>query len=192
VELEIGGRNFLMAVEYESSRKYADRYDQLFESYYANSGLPGVLYICRDSKLLSRVRNIELSVGAPSGARKIYYSDCSQWDSLDAISFTNADGATIRLEPGSFEVPFGVSLGTDHPNGSDNEVQDTTDELDEEVSEPDCGLYVDARPPVPMPTSESHSTIRPGQTIPSPSSSSSSQPPNQSARSTDASQGVDQ
>ncbi len=96
VEIELQGKPFHLALEYESARKYADRYKSLFRRYYNTKSIPGVLYICKSEALLNRIRDIEKNVIGDE-TPKIYYSDSSKWSSNEAKVFTNLRNSSITL-----------------------------------------------------------------------------------------------
>lgn len=51
---------FHLAVEYEHTLKYATRYERIFFDYRFESDIDAVLYICRDKKVLKRVKEAEM------------------------------------------------------------------------------------------------------------------------------------
>lgn|GEM_PF-1582085 len=58
--LQKGDEVFHLAVEYEHTLKYAKRYERLFFDYRFESDITAILYICRDKKVLKRVKEAEL------------------------------------------------------------------------------------------------------------------------------------
>jgi len=95
-QFDLDGEPFAMALEYESSEKFDNRYKDLFDAYYSRPGISGVLFVCKDEKILRHVRNIELSQKR-SVASKVYYSSYATWSRSGDITFTNIEGKSIRI-----------------------------------------------------------------------------------------------
>jgi hypothetical protein len=96
VKVEIKEKVFHLALEYEHSRKFQDRYEDLFRRYYGNKSVLGILYICANDRMLKTIQSYErkqLSEQVP----KFYYSDFSKWTETGIKVFTNLEGACITL-----------------------------------------------------------------------------------------------
>lgn len=70
--VEKEGRTFSVAIEYEHTLKYTNRYQDLFSRYYSYN-INATFYICRDKKILNCVQNVEQIVRGKNRA-KVYFA----------------------------------------------------------------------------------------------------------------------
>ena len=96
VEVKIKGTFFHLALEYEYSRKFQDRYEDLFRRYYGNQSVLGVLYICDNEAMLKTIQSYEKKMLGQQ-VPKFYYSDFSKWTETAVKVFTNLEGTCITL-----------------------------------------------------------------------------------------------
>lgn len=90
-----GGRSIL-TLEYESSRKYQNRYEKLFRSYYSKSEIPGVLYICKTQELMKRIQTEEKKT-YENIKYKFFYTTFEDLKQDSSIVFENLEGKKIVL-----------------------------------------------------------------------------------------------
>lgn len=96
VEIIGDSRTYCVALEYEYSPKYKDRYKTLITRYYNNKSIPAVLYIGKDEALTNYVRSIEQEI-VGENTPKFYYSDFSKWNESESQVFTALRGSCITL-----------------------------------------------------------------------------------------------
>jgi hypothetical protein len=96
VDMTFNAGTYVFAVEYEASLKAKLRYKALFDAYLAATGVPIVLYVCRDGELLARLLAYETEFAADSVA-KFFYATLSDLKEMMVPTFTNRRGEVLRL-----------------------------------------------------------------------------------------------
>lgn len=110
VKVEVKNGTFMFPLEYENSRKFMNRYEELFNRYYSHNDIPAVLYICSSESLLRRVQNIEAKFIAGQRPKFCYklFPDLKQDTSL---KFTTLNGQPLHLNHVPKVSPNTVSMG---------------------------------------------------------------------------------
>ncbi|MBY0314738.1 MAG: hypothetical protein K2Q26_04420 [Bdellovibrionales bacterium] len=91
-------QSYLFALEYERTIKFSERYRKYFEKLYSNPTIGGVLYICRDSKVLNHIQQIEESVLAKNWPKFFYSTLPEVIDSNSSLAFYNLRKEKIVLK----------------------------------------------------------------------------------------------
>lgn len=86
---------FHIAVEYENTLKYTHRYSELFWNYNFRKEIDGVIYICRDKKVLKRITAAEKN-GLKNGSTKVFFTTLDElFSGIRPYSFTSSCGRYI-------------------------------------------------------------------------------------------------
>lgn len=67
--IEIQNREFLMAIEYESTAKADNRWEEKLYNYHFEEGIKAVLYICPDAKMTEKLHQLGKSAGHRFGPK---------------------------------------------------------------------------------------------------------------------------
>lgn len=110
LKVKVKNGTFMLPLEYENSRKYMSRYEELFSRYYGHRDIPAILYICNSENLLRRIQKIEAKVLAGQKPKFCYklFSELKQDRSL---KFSTLNGQPLHLSHVPGVSPKPVSLG---------------------------------------------------------------------------------
>ena len=97
IKADFGTKKLLLAMEYEATIKAEKRYKNLFQSYYLAPKIAGVLYICKNSRMISKLMEIERNI-LPCHHSKFFYTTLDDLLSAPKPHFTTLDGSVLFLE----------------------------------------------------------------------------------------------
>lgn len=96
IEILVDDTLLHFAVEYEISFKNNQRYEEKIQSYSAETGIMGVLYILPDDESIKTMMNLEKSKDTKQKA-KFFYTTLERLVQNQDMSFTNWKGKQIKL-----------------------------------------------------------------------------------------------
>jgi hypothetical protein len=97
LEFEKSGQKIIAGLEFENSEKASERYTRKLLSYYSDSRIPIVLYICADERIKKTVALAESGVVGTNRPRCFYALSVDVLRSESHCAFVNLKGDKITL-----------------------------------------------------------------------------------------------
>jgi hypothetical protein len=97
LEFDKSGQKIIAGLEFENSEKASERYTRKLLSYYSDSRIPIVLYVCADERIRKTVAQAESGVLGTNRPRCFYALSVDVLGSSESCAFVNLKGEKITL-----------------------------------------------------------------------------------------------